>query len=87
VEVFIGSLGEFAVTRPARPLKGTTIREANGIPAKAISISVQLGTTLQVDNAQTGFCVASRHEVVQFLPLLSKTLHQQKASDIQKATL
>jgi hypothetical protein len=34
--VFIGSLGEFAVTRPARPSKGTTIREAIHMLAKLI---------------------------------------------------
>jgi len=46
VGVFIGSLGEFAVTRPARPSKGTTIREANGIPAKAMSTSCAIGNNI-----------------------------------------
>jgi hypothetical protein len=54
--------------------------------ARRFQSAVQLGTTSSLENAQTGFCVSSRHEVVQFIPLFSKTLRLQEATDICEAT-
>jgi hypothetical protein len=54
--------------------------------ARRFQSAVQLGTTSSLENAQTGFCVSSRHEVVRFIPFFSKTFYPQEASDIQEAT-